>query len=90
MKNPKFVIHTAADGKPYFTLQAANGQVLVTSETYQSIDNVYNGIVAVVESIFNSSTKDDDNTITLFKEGTTDAEKVKQVKEQIKVDDQTL
>jgi len=36
MRGRKFVTHTAVNGEPYFTLVASNGQVLMTSETYSS------------------------------------------------------
>lgn len=36
MRGRKFITHTATNGEPYFTLVASNGQVLMTSETYSS------------------------------------------------------
>ena len=36
MRGRKFVLHTAVNGEPYFTLVASNGQILLTSETYSS------------------------------------------------------
>jgi len=33
----KFVLHTASNGEPYFTLVASNGRVLWVTETYSSI-----------------------------------------------------
>ena len=36
MRGRKFVLHTATNGEPYFTLVASNGQILMTSETYSS------------------------------------------------------
>lgn len=35
------------NGKPYFTLKASNGQVIGTSETYESTANRDNGIESV-------------------------------------------
>lgn len=36
MRGRKFVLHTAVNGEPYFTLVASNGRVLTTSETYSN------------------------------------------------------
>jgi len=40
----KIEIRRAADGQFYFVLKAANGQVLVTSETYRRKANAEKGI----------------------------------------------
>lgn len=85
MKNPKFVIKTAADGKPYFTLQAANGQVLVTSETYESKDNAYKGILSVLTSVAYTGVDDED-----FVAEAPEEVLLKAVKQEIRIDDQTL
>jgi uncharacterized protein YegP (UPF0339 family) len=43
----RFEIKTSAGGKPYFTLKAANGQVIGTSEQYESVSARDNGIASV-------------------------------------------
>jgi hypothetical protein len=59
MNNPKFTIHNSADAQFYFTLQAENGQVLVTSETYttkQSCkDGIQSTIVNTIDSVFGAN-----------------------------------
>ncbi|NCX96808.1 MAG: DUF1508 domain-containing protein [Chitinophagia bacterium] len=57
MENPKFVIHPAKgqySGQFYFTLQAANGQVLVTSETYVDKHNVKEAIKDTIRCMLDS------------------------------------
>jgi uncharacterized protein YegP (UPF0339 family) len=44
----KFEIKRADDGQFYFVLKAANGQVLVTSETYRSKASAHKGIRSVL------------------------------------------
>jgi uncharacterized protein YegP (UPF0339 family) len=46
MKRPKFIVNTAADGRPYWVLVAANGEILCTSETYESGEMARKGIRA--------------------------------------------
>jgi len=43
----KFVLKTGSSGKFHFNLQAANGQVIATSETYESKAAAVNGIESV-------------------------------------------
>ncbi len=43
----KFVISTTKDGQYMFNLKAANGQVILTSERYQTRDSALNGIDSV-------------------------------------------
>lgn len=42
-----YVLSKAADGQFKFNLKAANGQVILTSETYASKDGALNGIESV-------------------------------------------
>lgn len=43
----KFVLTTTKDGQYMFNLKAANGQVILTSERYQTRDSALNGIDSV-------------------------------------------
>jgi len=43
----RFVLSTTKDGQYLFNLKAANGQVILTSERYQSRDGAINGIESV-------------------------------------------
>jgi uncharacterized protein YegP (UPF0339 family) len=43
----KFVLKKGSSGKFHFNLQAANGQVIATSETYESKAAAINGIESV-------------------------------------------
>ena len=52
MENPKFVLKKSDDKQYYFTLQAANGQTLITSETYTTKENAFNGIEATANCAF--------------------------------------
>jgi uncharacterized protein len=44
---PSFVIHNSRDNQLYFTLRAPNHEVILTSETYQSLSALKNGIESV-------------------------------------------
>lgn len=55
MKNPKFIIHPSKDNQFYFTLQAVNGQVLVTSETYTTKQSCLNGISSLCTNVYNTT-----------------------------------
>lgn len=44
---PRFVIRKASNGQFYFFLRAANGEIVVTSETYVSKQGAQNGIQVV-------------------------------------------
>lgn len=46
----RYEIKTAADGKPYFNLLAANRQVIGTSETYATKENAQAGVDATVRA----------------------------------------
>jgi hypothetical protein len=43
----KFVLKKGSSGKFHFNLLAANGQVIATSETYESKESALNGIKSV-------------------------------------------
>jgi uncharacterized protein YegP (UPF0339 family) len=43
----KFVLRKGSSGKFHFNLQSANGQVIATSETYESKAAAINGIESV-------------------------------------------
>jgi hypothetical protein len=43
----RFERKTAKDGSPFFTLNAANGQIIGKSEMYSSVDGMENGIASV-------------------------------------------
>jgi len=47
MSIPTFVISTSADSQLYFTLRAANNEVILTSETYTSASSVRTGTESV-------------------------------------------
>jgi uncharacterized protein YegP (UPF0339 family) len=44
-------IKTAENGETYYTVVAKNGEVLVTSETYESIQSCRKGIAALKKVI---------------------------------------
>jgi uncharacterized protein len=46
----KFVLKKGASGKFHFNLLAGNGQVIATSETYESKQSAMNGIHSVKEN----------------------------------------
>ena len=56
----KFVIKQGSTGKYHFNLVAPNGQVIATSETYESKDGALNGIDSVKRNA--SGAKVDDET----------------------------
>lgn len=43
----KFELNTSANGKFYFNLKASNGQIILSSEMYDSRANAENGIASV-------------------------------------------
>jgi uncharacterized protein YegP (UPF0339 family) len=49
MANPKFSIRRSRDDQHYFTLTAANGEVILTSELYTTRSRAESGTVAVQE-----------------------------------------
>lgn len=50
---------TSSNGKPYFTLKAANGEVIGKSEMYESTQGRDNGIESVKRNGPSSSTRDE-------------------------------
>ena len=48
--NATFEIKRAADGKYMFNLKSANDQVILTSQTYESKENVLTGIASVKQN----------------------------------------
>ena len=56
----KFVLKKGSSGKFHFNLQAANGQVIATSETYESKAAAINGIESVKKNA--SAAEIDDQT----------------------------
>jgi len=54
----KFVLKKNAGGQFHFNLQASNGEVIATSETYQSKDAALNGIESVKKNAADASTDD--------------------------------
>lgn len=49
----------AKNGKPYFNLKATNGQIIGTSEMYESVASRENGIESVKKNAPEADTKDD-------------------------------
>ena len=58
----RYVVLTADDGRAYFNLKAANGQVIATSDTYATTDGAKQGIAAVIAALAKPSTADADAT----------------------------
>ena len=54
----KFDRKTAVNGKPYFNLKATNGQIIGTSEMYETIASRDNGIESVKNSAPDATTED--------------------------------
>lgn len=61
MGTPKFVIQKSKDGKSYFNLKAGNGEVIATSEMYESKNACYKGIDAVRSAAVLAETVEKDN-----------------------------
>lgn len=55
MPNPKFELFTGSNGNIYFRLKAANGEVILSSEGYESKAGAENGI----ESVKKNAPKDE-------------------------------
>ncbi|GGD24169.1 YegP family protein [Flavobacterium orientale] len=49
----------AKNGKPYFNLKATNGQIIGTSEMYESVAARENGIASVAKNAPDADTKED-------------------------------
>lgn len=58
MATGKFEIGPSADGGVKFTLKAANGQVILTSETYTTVSACKKGIESVAESSYMAAVED--------------------------------
>lgn len=54
----KFARETAKNGKPYFNLKATNGQIIGTSEMYESVAARDNGIESVKNNAPTATTDD--------------------------------
>jgi uncharacterized protein len=54
----KFVLRKGSSGKYHFNLQAGNGQVIATSETYESKASALNGIESVKNNAPGAETDD--------------------------------
>lgn len=54
----KFDRKTSSNGKPYFNLKASNGQIIGTSEMYESTSGRDNGIASVRSNAPSASTED--------------------------------
>ena len=54
----KFDKKTSSNGKPYFNLKASNGQIIGTSEMYESTSGRDNGIATVKSNAPSASTED--------------------------------
>jgi len=55
----KFELKTASNGKPYFNLKASNGQVIGTSQMYESESGRNNGIESVKKNAPSASIEDE-------------------------------
>lgn len=54
----KFVLKKGSSGKYHFNLVAGNGQVIATSETYESKSSALNGIESVKNNAPGAATDD--------------------------------
>jgi uncharacterized protein YegP (UPF0339 family) len=50
---------TSSNGKPYFNLKATNGQVIGSSEMYESTSSMENGIASVKKNAPSASTEEE-------------------------------
>jgi uncharacterized protein YegP (UPF0339 family) len=57
----KFVLKKGSTGKFHFNLQAANGQVIATSEAYNSKESALNGIESVKKNAADARVEDETN-----------------------------
>ena len=57
----KFERHTAKDGRCYFNLKASNGQIIGTSQMYESENGMENGIESVKNNASGASVEDQIN-----------------------------
>lgn len=54
----KYERKTSSNGKHYFNLKAANGQIIGTSEMYESEGGRENGIKSVMNNAYNATVED--------------------------------
>jgi uncharacterized protein YegP (UPF0339 family) len=57
----KFVLKKGSTGKFHFNLHAANGQVIATSEAYNSKESALNGIESVKKNAADARVEDETN-----------------------------
>lgn len=55
-------LHTSKDNKFYFTVNARNGKVLVTSETYNTKRSMDRGVTALIKVMGGNAWRIVDNT----------------------------
>jgi len=55
----KFVLKKGSSGKYHFNLHAANGQIIATSETYESKQSALNGIESVKKNAADARVDDE-------------------------------
>ena len=63
----KFVIKRSSNGKFFFVLNAANGEVIAMSELYETKQSAYKGIAAVKKSLLAGIEEDIENTSEFIK-----------------------
>lgn len=63
----KFVIKRSSNGKFFFVLKAANGEVIAMSELYETKQSAYKGIAAVKKSLLSGIEEDIENTSEFIK-----------------------
>ena len=54
-----FELKTASNGKFFFNLKASNGQVIGTSQMYESEDGRINGVASVLKNAHNSTVEEE-------------------------------
>lgn len=60
-EDAKFERNTARDGRCYFNLKAGNGQIIGTSQMYETDNGMENGIDSVKNNAPNASVEDEIN-----------------------------
>ncbi len=61
-EDSKFERNTAQDGRSYFNLKAGNGQIIGTSQMYESGNGMENGIESVKNNAPHASVEDESNS----------------------------
>lgn len=69
MGHPAFQLKPSKDGQTYFTLTAANGEVIGKSEMYKAKDSALNGIESVKKNAPNAEADGEKNPKFETKEG---------------------